>query len=233
MKIKDNIVNEFDEFSKNYTYDMKMCVPHYMTLMSSFTDHLPANFYPKSILDLGCGNGNVTDGLLKKFPDAHYTLVDASQQMINLCQQRFNLKSIKYVTSYFDDFEFIANRYDYIVAGFSLHHCNSEDKKSLFQKFYLSLRPEGIFSCSDLMINKSNVHHPKLIAQWKNFVVSNYKSTEKWEWLMEHYNEFDSPDTYEDQLGWLKSAGFKRFKNFKNDKYWIHYQSFKYPKKLI
>jgi ubiquinone/menaquinone biosynthesis C-methylase UbiE len=227
MKIKDNIETEFDEFSKNYTQDMINCVPHYVTLMSSFIDHLPHNFNPASILDLGCGNGNVTDTLLNRFPNATYTLIDASPEMIKLCQQRFKLKSVEYVTSYFQDFEFKKNQYDYIVAGFSLHHCTSEDKRNLFKKIYASLNTDGIFSCSDLMINKNNCKHPELIKQWKSFVLTNYKETEKWEWLMEHYNEYDKPDAYEDQLVWLKKAGFSSVRNFANETYWIHCQSFK------
>ncbi|MEO6347868.1 MAG: class I SAM-dependent methyltransferase [Aquaticitalea sp.] len=227
MKIKDNIVSEFDEFSKNYTQDMIKCVPHYGTLLSSFIDHLPPNFQPKSILDLGCGNGNVTATILKTFPDANYTLIDASQEMINLCKQRFQLQTIKHITSYFQDFEFKENHYDYIVAGFSLHHCDAEDKKDLFKKIYGSLNADGIFSCSDLMINKNNVDHPNLIKQWKAFVLDNYSNNEKWEWLMEHYNEYDKPDNYEDQLEWLKKAGFNSVKMFANETYWIHYQSFK------
>ncbi len=74
MKIEDNIANEFDSFSKNYTNDMIGCVPHYLTLMSCFTEQLPKKFNPTNILDIGCGNGNVTSKLLSLFPDTKYTL---------------------------------------------------------------------------------------------------------------------------------------------------------------
>lgn len=227
MKTKGDIVSEFDEFSKNYTQDMINCVPHYITLLSGFIDHLPLNFHPKSILDLGCGNGNVTENLLKKFPDADHTLIDASQEMINLCQQRFKLHRIEYATSYFQDFEFKENHYDYIVAGFSLHHCNSEDKKDLFKKIHQSLTTDGIFSCSDLMINKNDINHTDLIKQWKKFVLNNYNDNEKWDWLMEHYSDFDKPDNYEDQFKWLKKAGFNSVKMFANETYWIQFQALK------
>ena len=156
MKIKENIVLEFNDFSKNYTNDMIGCVPHYLQLISSFIKYLPKNFNPQSILDLGCGNGNVTAQLLSVFPNAQYTLVDASEEMLNLCKVRFKDYHIHCVASYFQDFEFNKNAYDFIVAGFSLHHCNSEDKKELFKKIYAALKPNGIFSCSDLMIDKKS-----------------------------------------------------------------------------
>ena len=106
MKIKDNIANEFDAFSTNYTQDMTGCVPYYTTLMSHFTNHLPKNFEPHEILDLGCGNGNVTATLLSKFSKAKYTLIDASKEMLHLCEQRFKYDKAQYVNSYFQDFQF-------------------------------------------------------------------------------------------------------------------------------
>ena len=64
MKIQDNIAEEFNEFSKNYTNDMIRCVPYYLDLLSDCTRYLPKKFSPENILDLGCGNGNITSKLL-------------------------------------------------------------------------------------------------------------------------------------------------------------------------
>jgi len=225
MRISDNIASEFNEFSKDYTNDMVKCVPYYNTLISSFTEHLPPNFELLKILDLGCGNGNVTAQLLSVFPNAQYTLVDASEEMLNLCKVRFKDYHIHCVASYFQDFEFNKNAYDFIVAGFSLHHCNSEDKKELFKKIYAALKPNGIFSCSDLMIDKKSEQHSALLEQWKTFVLNNYPNQEKWEWLMEHYSEFDKPDSFPDQKKWLKQVGFSELNSFINDNYWIHFQA--------
>ena len=229
MKIEDNIANEFDSFSKNYTNDMIGCVPHYLTLMSCFTEQLPKKFNPVRILDVGCGNGNVTSKLLSLFPDAEYTLLDASQEMLRLCQKRFKNSTIEYVASYFNDFDFKENYYDLIVAGFSLHHCDANEKKNLFQKIYKSLNKEGIFSCSDLMINKDNPQHPIVLQEWKAFVNSNFPDEEKWQWLKEHYDEFDKPDDYNNQLKWLEEAGFKSTEITITTRkgYWVHLQAVK------
>jgi len=134
MKIKDTIANEFNEFSGNYTQDMMGCVPHYLFLLSSMTQELPPNFNPKAILDLGCGNGNVASNLLQIFPNAEYTLLDASLEMIALCKLRFKQFQVVYVASYFNDFSFTSETYDMVTAGFSLHHCDSAEKKQLFKE---------------------------------------------------------------------------------------------------
>ncbi len=227
MRIRDNIENEFNVFSKDYTSDMMGCVPHYSKLVSAFTSCLPKNFIPKHILDLGCGNGNVTSKILQLFPESNFTLLDASQEMITICKSRFKSYKVEYVKSYFNDYRFKSDYYNLITAGFSLHHCDSEEKKSLFIHIYKSLKRGGIFSFSDLMVNRSKLEHSKLLKEWEAFVNRNFPDGEKWKWLMEHYNEFDKPDDYNDQIKWLQDAGFTIINlPFKED-YWINIQAVK------
>lgn len=227
MRIKDNIANEFNEFSKNYTNDMVGCVPHYLKLMSFFTGYFPQDFAPKNILDLGCGNGNVTSRLIQLFPESNFTLLDASQEMINLCKELFKGYHVDYVDSYFKDYKFQNEHYDLIAAGFSLHHCSSEEKIILFQSINRSLKKGGIFVCSDLMINKNKPEHSVLLNKWKSFVHESFPDGEKWEWLMEHYSEFDKPDDYNDQVQWLRQAGFKDIRIPTGESHWAHIQAIK------
>ena len=112
MKVKDSIAAEFDQFSGNYTEDMTKCVPHYPKLLSCFSDCLPDDFSPDTVLDLGCGNGNVTALLLNKFPRAHYTLLDASPEMLALCKQRFAGNNVTFIERYFRDYHFPQCRFD-------------------------------------------------------------------------------------------------------------------------
>jgi tRNA (cmo5U34)-methyltransferase len=130
MKTAKTIALEFNDFSKNYTHDMIGCVPHYLALISSFSNQFPDNFNPTSILDLGSGNGNVTAQLIPYFPEATFTLVDASAEMIALCRKQFKDYTIIYVNTYFKDFVFAEENYDFVVAGFSLHHCDDTEKNA-------------------------------------------------------------------------------------------------------
>ena len=227
MKIKDNIANEFDAFSANYTNDMIGCVPYYLELLSHFADSFSDEFHPKNILDVGCGNGIVTSKLIPKFPKARYTLLDASREMLSLCQEQFKNYNINYVESYFQDFIFKEDHFDLVVAGFSLHHCDSKEKKELFEKIYNTLKTGGIFLCSDLMISKKNPEHPVLKQQWKKFVHKTFPEGEKWEWLMEHYDEFDKPDNLKDQISWLEKTGFNTIDLKVYENYWTHFRATK------
>ena len=225
--IKDNIAEEFDAFSKNYTEDMVRCVPHYLELLNLFITNYPKDFKPTQILDLGCGNGNVTQALTTVFPKGSYTLVDASQDMLELCKTRFGSLQAKYVNSYFNDFTFQSNSYDLIAAGFSLHHCIKEDKPLIYKKIYNALKPGGVFACSDLMINKTDSEHKDHLKTWESFVMNNFSNEEKWNWLMEHYNQFDNPNFITDHIFWLKKVGFKDFNFNTYDNYWTHFKAVK------
>ncbi|MCH4824395.1 class I SAM-dependent methyltransferase [Gramella lutea] len=227
MKNREDIALEFNEFSKNYTSDMIRCVPHYMEMVESFVNFLPEEFKPNSILDLGCGNGNITAQIVLSFPKATYTLLDASKDMIDLCRKQFQAFDIKYANTYFNDFQFQKDHYDLIVAGFSLHHCDNDERQELFKKIYSSLKDGGIFSYSDLMISKNNPEHPGLLQEWGNFVNSNFPDGEKWAWVMEHYKNYDNPTDFTVQLKWLKNAGFTKIELPFKDGYWIYLQAVK------
>jgi tRNA (cmo5U34)-methyltransferase len=223
----ENIAIEFNDFSKNYTNDMIGCVPHYMDLVSSFVKYLPGDFNPKSILDLGCGNGNITARLISHFPKANYTLVDASSEMLELCRKQFQAYEVEYCNTYFQDFLFKPESYDLIVAGFSLHHCDDNEKPGIFSEIYSSLKPGGIFGYSDLMISKNNPDHSELLEEWKEFVKKSFPDGEKWTWMMEHYERFDRPTDYGLQIEWLKKAGFTDIQNPFKKEYWVYLQAVK------
>ena len=130
--------------------------------------------------------------------------------MLNICSARFKGLDINTVESYFDQYVFPVDYFDIVSAGFSLHHVNGESKKDLFKKVYSSLRGEGVFVCADLMINKSHAEHPSLLVEWESFVKSNYPDDQKWVWIMDHYDAFDQPDHFLDQVKWLREAGFRK-----------------------
>ena len=223
MKIKETLAAEFDRFSDNYTEDMIRCVPHYQRLLCSISDSLPEDLRASRILDLGCGNGNVTALLLEKFPEAAYTLLDASPDMLELCRQRFSGKNITCVRSYFRDYTFPENYFDLITACFSLHHSDSEEKRWIFPRLFVALKPGGIFTCSDLMINKGTTEHEELIREWEAFVNANHSDGEKWAWLAEHYEAYDRPDDYVDQESWLLNAGFHNVGVKWRAGNWVHF----------
>ena len=223
MKIKETLSAEFDRFSNTYTEDMIRCVPHYLKLLSSLTGSLPEDFCADRILDLGCGNGNVTALLLERFPGAEYTLLDASPDMLELCRKRFSGKNITYVRSYFRDYTIPDDYFNLITACFSLHHCDSGEKQWIFPLLHRALKQGGIFTCSDLMVERNSPEHKALIGDWEAFVNASYPDGEKWAWLAEHHEAYDRPDAYADQKSWLLEAGFRHVDVKWREGHWVHF----------
>lgn len=227
MRVQENLAREFDVFSNDYTRDMINCVPHYESLMHSVVNNIEADFDVHQILDLGCGNGNLTDLLLARYPNARYTLVDASPEMLKICQERFPNAALQVFKGYFDEYDFEPGKLDLVTASFSLHHVDSNEKARLFEKIYKGLRSGGMFATCDLMIHKTHSDHPDLIKEWDTFVNGNHTNDEKWKWIMEHYEAFDRPDHYDDQIAWLKNAGFADIRITWQKGFWVSLQAVK------
>ncbi len=224
--IQDNISKEFDAFSSNYTEDMTNVVPHYLKLMSCFRTGVKKDFHPEHILDLGVGNGNSMAEVLPVFPNAQYTMLDASPEMLSIAEKRFEGYNTNSIESYFSDYEYGESKYDYIIAGFSLHHCDANEKKQLFHKLYQTLKHNGVFSFSDLCINKTDSEHQQLLQEWKEFILK-YANEDKWLWLKEHYEAFDRPSRFEDQKSWLLEAGFSNMDIYWREGFWMNVRAYK------
>jgi ubiquinone/menaquinone biosynthesis C-methylase UbiE len=224
--VQDNISKEFDAFSSNYTEDMINVVPHYLKLMSCFGTDLPVGFRPLHVLDLGAGNGNSTAQVISLFPDAHYTMLDASPEMLSISESRFKNYNTTCVQSYFSEHDYGESIFDYIIAGFSLHHCDLSEKRTLYPKLYRSLKENGVMSFSDLCINKTDPEHPELLQEWEDFVRQN-AGEDKWMWLMEHYEAFDRPSRFEDHKACFLEAGFSRVDIYWQKGFWMNVRAYK------
>lgn len=205
-----SIAEIFDEFQDEYTAKMLRWVPYYREMMDKAVGNLPENFEAKNILDLGCGNGNVTALLQTRFPDAQFHLVDASPEMLTACRKRFQgASSIQFYNNYFQELEFESEQFDLIVAVLSLHHLRAFEKQSLFKKMRQWLQKDGYFSYSDLMIEKTKEpFHSEHLALWERDAFAQNTSAEEWAFLMLHYDTYDFPNDAAEQQLWLQEAAF-------------------------
>ncbi len=212
----------FDEIHEEYTQKMIRWVPHYEQLLNCLVSTLPSEFAPKNILDLGAGNGNATAVTLKRHSSATFQLLDASEQMLQMAREAFrDLKNLTYSECMMQDFALDRNSFDLIIACFSLHHLDKTDKAKIFANIYEWLNPGGYFSYADLFIDRGSVVHASFVKEWESFVLSN-GSIEDWEYLIDHYNQYDNPASIEDQLSMLHDVGFKEIKLIVYECYWVH-----------
>lgn len=211
----------FDELSDQYTEKIKRWVPYYQELLNAAKDSLGTTISPSEILDLGCGNGNLTALLTESFPQANYYMLDASKEMIQLAKARFSSNPrIQFHEDYFQNVQFPDSTFDLVVAAFSLHHLKSEEKVTLISNIFGWLKPGGRFVYIDLMIDKRAKEHSRLIDEWKNYAFAHQTSEDEWTYIMEHYASFDFPDSREKTSYWLKESGFNQMNSRSMGEWW-------------
>ena len=54
-------------------------------------------FKNKTILDIGCANGELIYNLLKKYPAAHLTGCDINDKLLKLCKRKFNSQNVNFL----------------------------------------------------------------------------------------------------------------------------------------
>lgn len=76
----------FEEISDEYASAIDRCVPRYQEMLWAVLHYLPAGWTPTRILELGCGSGNLSDRVCRKFPQASVRLVDFSGKLLEQCK---------------------------------------------------------------------------------------------------------------------------------------------------
>ena len=73
---------------------------------------------PKKILDLGAGTGLMSAFFFETYPEAEFTLVDLSEEMLNKAKDRFvNFSNFNYKVEDFSELNFETETFDLIILG--------------------------------------------------------------------------------------------------------------------
>lgn len=99
-----------------------------------------------SILELGCGPGNLTRALLKRRPDFRILALDAAPEMIRIAgsyvpDAQFECQDVRDLSAY-------TGPYDGIVSGFCIPYLNTEELGHHLSECARRLRKGGIFYLS-------------------------------------------------------------------------------------
>jgi tRNA (cmo5U34)-methyltransferase len=200
----------FDQMSGQYAEAIDRCVPRYREMLWAILHYLPAEMAPARILELGCGSGNLSELVCRRFPTASVGLVDFSGRLLEQCRRRLaGFPGIEYVEADFRELQFDHRSFDLIVSSISIHHLSHDEKGRLFVDIHGWLTPGGVFSYSDQFAGVTDDLYDRQMADWKLLAEQLGGTAQQWETWMEHQEAHDHHAALIDQIDWLRQAGFR------------------------
>lgn len=150
---------------------------------------------PRRLLDLGCGDGRLTDLVLASRPSLERAVaVDRSPPMLERARDRFSMEPRVEVREW--DLENPISplgRFDLIISGFAIHHLEDARKRTLFMEVAQQIQAPGIFINLEVVASATPARHSEFLAAIGRTA--------------------DDPEdrlaAIEDLLEWLRDAGMK------------------------
>jgi tRNA (cmo5U34)-methyltransferase len=168
-------------------------------------------------LDLGCGAGAMSELVLSSHPGSEGVLVDFSEPMLERAGVqlagyggRWQAVSRDLNDSAWPD-ALPAGRYDAIVSGLAIHHLPPERKRTLFAELLALLEPGAIFVNMDYVAIDGplrGLFDEEMLAAAVR--AERESGGTRCEHELDLEDDDDRPDSVEDQLRWLRDAGFEQ-----------------------
>jgi len=179
--------------------------------------------HPQSVerfLDLGAGDGAAAELVLSVRPDAEAVLLDFSEPMLARAQRRFAGSAWGWQAISADlsnpswSARLPAGDYGAAVSSFAIHHLPAERKRALFAELYALLAPGAMFVNMDVVTVEgplAGLFEERMVA---NAIRAEHehgggRADEEVAGQLLDDSGDDRPDSAEDQLRWLREAGFE------------------------
>jgi tRNA (cmo5U34)-methyltransferase len=148
---------------------------------------------PRSVLDLGCGDGRLAALILEHRPSVERVVaVDASAAMLHQAHRRFSGENRVSIREWdLDDPLTPLGSFDVVVAGFSIHHVEDTRKRALFGEIAQQLTDGGVFANLEVVASAT----PELHRRFLDLIGRPDDDPE------------DKLCPVEDQLQWMRDAG--------------------------
>lgn len=181
----------FDQQASNYNTQWTRMAPIndglYFLLESVFAE-LPAD---ARMLCVGAGTGRELLHLASRFPGWHFTAVEPSGPMLDVCRQSAEAASItsrcSFHEGYLDSLPEVP-RFDaatsLLVSQFIL---DRDSRSAFFKEIAARLKPSGILANADLASDTSSEEYPLLLEVWQRVMSGANLSAEDLSRIMEAY----------------------------------------------
>ncbi|MFL5846576.1 MAG: class I SAM-dependent methyltransferase [Solirubrobacteraceae bacterium] len=201
-----NTIEVFERHAGQYEAQRRRLIPPYDAFYGTALDALGlAAAPPRRVLDLGAGTGLLARMVLARHPEARVTLLDGAPAMLDEARATIG-EDAGYVVADLVD-ELPAGEWDAVVSALAIHHLADDAKADLYARIHAALVPGGVF------VNAEQVAAPTARLEAANAAWHARRAAEagsgeqEWAGAVERMRQ-DRTATVEQQLGWLRDAGF-------------------------
>lgn len=111
--------------------------------------------YFDSLLDCGCGTGNLISMLAKRFPNKRYLGVDITEKMIDVARKKA-IPGAEFICSDSENMKILVDTFDVITCVHSFHHY--PHPKAFLKEAYRLLKKNGRLIIRDNAENNAFMH---------------------------------------------------------------------------
>ncbi|MGH3053579.1 MAG: class I SAM-dependent methyltransferase [Gaiellaceae bacterium] len=175
-------MSEWEWDPDTYLAEMAEEIPGYEELQEAVAA-ATAGFRATRVLELGTGTGETALRVRAQHPEADWVGIDASEPMLARARERLPGADLR--LQRLED-ELPSGPFDLVVSALAVHHLDGAGKQELFERVAGVLQADGRFILGDVVVPSAGRTGP-IYIDW----------------------EMDKPDSVEDQLVWLRDAGFE------------------------
>ncbi|MDP1884457.1 MAG: class I SAM-dependent methyltransferase [Candidatus Moranbacteria bacterium] len=204
MEQEPKIANAYKEYYEIYDQVVLKMLPFYSEMHADMTEQIAKEKTENlKILELGFGTGTLTYRIMNEYPNAEVLGVDNHEE--NIAKATEKLKDFLHFKSLKADFKSFETDelFDAVVSALSIHHLSDQEKQDYFKFIFEKLKAGGRFIIGDLVKSSDE-------EEWHKYLVDTMGEEGEHRWQVHKGNREDKPSTLEDQLLWLKQAGFDK-----------------------